>query len=171
MNWSSRIKQKDIFCTVSFVQRNFFKHFYFISVYLVLNKLPEYTHFYISKKTNKLPHTLFCLFLKSSKALSVFICKKEVNVVISSGGKSYLGQFLTPNLKLKKFYPFLIFFQLFFLIPQDGYWPSSKVTPLIYFRMTADLFLLTILAKLSMKYLFALAWKETIFCLWKNLLY
>ena len=50
MSSKSRKKEEGIFCTVYFVQRNFFKHMCFISMYGLLNTLSEYTYFYISKK-------------------------------------------------------------------------------------------------------------------------
>ena len=49
MSWSSRKKKEGIFCTLYFVQIKFLQHMSFISVYSVLNALPEYTYFYISK--------------------------------------------------------------------------------------------------------------------------
>ena len=68
MNWSSRKRKESIFCTIYFVRRKFFLNLCFISIYSVLNTLSEYTYFYMSKI---LLHTLFCLFLKSSKAFSI----------------------------------------------------------------------------------------------------
>ena len=47
-SWSSRKKKEGIFCTVYFLQMEFFK-ICFISMYSVLNTLSEYTYFYISK--------------------------------------------------------------------------------------------------------------------------
>ena len=49
MSWSSRKKREDIFCTVSFVRKEFFQDLCFISIYRVLNAISEYTYFYISK--------------------------------------------------------------------------------------------------------------------------
>ena len=46
-------------------------YLYFISIYSVLNTLLECTIFYISKKITSC--TFCCLFLKSSKASSVFL--------------------------------------------------------------------------------------------------
>ena len=57
MSWSSRKKKKV-----------FLREVYFISIYIVLDKLSEHIYFYISK--NITLYT-FCLFLKSSKTFSV----------------------------------------------------------------------------------------------------
>ena len=42
MSWSSWKEKESIFCTVYFVRRKFVYHFYFISMYSVLNTLSEY---------------------------------------------------------------------------------------------------------------------------------
>ena len=68
MSWSSRKKKEGIFCTAYFIQKKFFSHLCFTSVYSVLNKLSEYTYFYISKN---IALCTFYLFLKPSKAFSV----------------------------------------------------------------------------------------------------
>ena len=47
MSRSSRKKKEGIFCTVYFVQIEFFEHFWFSSIYSALNTLSEYTYFYI----------------------------------------------------------------------------------------------------------------------------
>ena len=65
-------KKEGIFCTVYFLRRIIF----FISMYSVLNTLSEYTYFY---KQKTLLHTLFCLFLKLSKAFSVSLNAKETS--------------------------------------------------------------------------------------------
>ena len=66
-------EKKGIFCTIYFVQKNFFDIFCFISMYVVLNTLSEYTYFYISKSVTlytflpifKIVESLQCI-LKSS---------------------------------------------------------------------------------------------------------
>ena len=63
------------FFNVYFVQRNFFKHYCFISVYSVLNKLSEYLLFselHLHIKKHYFIHFLL-FFLNPSKALSVFL--------------------------------------------------------------------------------------------------
>ena len=47
---SSRKKKECRFCNVWFAWRTFFKHFCFISMYIVFNILLKYICFYISKK-------------------------------------------------------------------------------------------------------------------------
>ena len=42
-------KKRTFFCNVYFVRREFLQDLCFISTYSVLNKLPEYTYFHISK--------------------------------------------------------------------------------------------------------------------------
>ena len=68
VSWSSRKKKEGIFCTFYIVRRKLFQQLRFISMYSVFNKLSEYKYFSYQKA---LLHTLFCLFLKSSKAISI----------------------------------------------------------------------------------------------------
>ena len=72
MSWSSCKKKEGSFCTVSFVQRKFFEHICFISMYIVLN-----IHTFTYQKT--LLHTLllFCLFFKIVESLHQCILKKR----------------------------------------------------------------------------------------------
>ena len=53
VNWwwlgARKRKKRAFFCTVYVVERNFFKHSSFISMYNILNTLSEYIYFYISK--------------------------------------------------------------------------------------------------------------------------
>ena len=73
MIWSLQKKKKGIFCTIYFVQKNFFDIFCFISMYVVLNTLSEYTYFYISKSVTlytllpifKIVESLQCIFKSS----------------------------------------------------------------------------------------------------------
>ena len=61
-------------------------------MYSVLNTLPEYPYFYISKNITSLLHTLFCLFLKSSEAFSVSLIDKllfQKNSVIAKQTRQY----------------------------------------------------------------------------------
>ena len=62
--------KRTFFCTIYFVQKKFFQHLYFISMYNVLNKLSEYTDFSGSKSITSY---IFFLFLKLPKAFSVFL--------------------------------------------------------------------------------------------------
>ena len=55
-------KKKDIFGTFYFVQRKFFGHLCFMSMYSALNTLSEYTYFYISKKKKITSYTFLLVF-------------------------------------------------------------------------------------------------------------
>ena len=57
-------KKVCLFCTVYFVQKKCFKHLCFISFVF-------YFRIYTFTYQKTLPHTIFCLFLKSSKPLHV----------------------------------------------------------------------------------------------------
>ena len=68
MSWSSRKKKQDVFCTVYFVQRNFFN----ICIYLNVQRIEQTFRIYIVLHIKKhYFNTPFCLFLKLSKAFSV----------------------------------------------------------------------------------------------------
>ena len=71
MIWSLQKKKQGIFCTIYFVQKNFF-----INIWALSQCIPYWIHFqnihtFTYQKASL--HALFCLFLKSSKALSVLL--------------------------------------------------------------------------------------------------
>ena len=68
MSWSSRKKKEDIFCTVYSVRRKFFNICAFSQCIVYRIHFQNVLTFTYQKA---LLHTLFCLFLKSSKAFSV----------------------------------------------------------------------------------------------------
>ena len=69
MSWSSRKKKEDIFCTVYFLRRKYFYNICILSQCIVYLIHFQNIHIFTNQKT--FLHTLFCLFLKLSKALSV----------------------------------------------------------------------------------------------------
>ena len=68
-------KKEGIFCTVYFVQKKFFWHLYFISMYSVLNTLSEYTYFYISKNITLY---LFLLVFKIVESLQCILKRSDL---------------------------------------------------------------------------------------------
>ena len=80
VNWrwlgARKRKKRAFFCTVYVVERNFFKHSSFISMYNVLNTLSEYTYFYISKNITSYN---FLLVLKIDKSLQCILKKNLQN--------------------------------------------------------------------------------------------
>ena len=63
-------KKRAIFVLFILSKGNHFLTYFFISMYSVINTLSEYTYFYVSKNITSY---IFCLFLKSPKAFSVFL--------------------------------------------------------------------------------------------------
>ena len=74
MRWRSRKKKEGIFCTVYFVRRKFF-NICVLSHCIVYWIQFQNMHSFTYQET--LIHTLFCLFLKSSKIFSVSLNKKQ----------------------------------------------------------------------------------------------
>ena len=66
-------KKRAIFVLFILSKGNHFLTYFFISMYSVINTLSEYTYFYVSKNITSY---IFCLFLKSPKAFSVFLIWK-----------------------------------------------------------------------------------------------
>ena len=75
MSWSSQKKKKGIFCTIYFVQRNFFFfNIYFISMYSILNTLSEYKHLYISKNITSYTFLLVFIIVESLQCILNLVC-------------------------------------------------------------------------------------------------
>ena len=72
LSWDGVCENKEcVFCNVYFAQREFFKHFYFISV--LMNKLSEFVCFYTSKDITSYCY-LFLKFVESRQcSLKVFL--------------------------------------------------------------------------------------------------
>ena len=68
-------KKRAFFVTVYFVQKKFFWHLYFISMYSVLNTLSEYTYFYISKNITLY---LFLLVFKIVESLQCILKRSDL---------------------------------------------------------------------------------------------
>ena len=74
MSWSSRKQKEGIFCTIYFVRRYFFKRNCVLSQCIVCRIHFQNIHTFTYQK-KPLLHTLFSLFLKSSKAFSVSLSR------------------------------------------------------------------------------------------------
>ena len=81
LSWSLQKKWEYNFCTIYFVQRKFFWHTSFISMYSVLNELSDYIYFYIPK--SMLLHTILLFvfkIVKSRKCILKGLIKQEVYI-------------------------------------------------------------------------------------------
>ena len=90
MSWSSRKKKESIFCTVYFVGRKFFQHFWFISIGSVFSKLSKYTHFFISKR-----FTWYSFLL-------AFKIVERLRSILKSGARRTLTQLHSYEVKSKE---------------------------------------------------------------------
>ena len=62
-------EKKGTFCIVYFVQRTFFQHFCFISVYIVLHTFSKYTYFCISKNITSYTFLLVFKIIESLQCI------------------------------------------------------------------------------------------------------
>ena len=66
-------RKECIFYSVYFVRRNIFQHLRFISMYSALNKLPEYTYFYILKNLALYTFLLVFKIAESLECISLIL--------------------------------------------------------------------------------------------------